>query len=94
MSTVDRNDVGALQCAQLCQLSHDELVQMMMAAVDLVGLVQAGEANPDVSSLRRHLGKKIRSGVASHSIALAALVADEAPEYAEQLREYADEVDQ
>ncbi len=71
--------------AALARSEHARLVELLMHTIDLVDEVQAGNVRVNVANLRKGAGEMMRRSSDTHTLALAALALDDAPEYADEL---------
>lgn len=71
--------------AALARSEHARLTELLMYTIDLVGEIQAGNVRMNVANLRKATAEMMRRSSDAHTLALAALVLDDAPEYADEL---------
>jgi hypothetical protein len=93
MATIEQlTGMDEATAARHCQAAHTELVETLMEVIDMFDLVQRDGNRVDVAKLRRHIGAQMRHSAIDHATALAALVLESAPEYADELIDYAESV--
>lgn len=94
MATVEQlTGMDEETAARACQAAHTELVEKLMALVDIVDLAKREGKQVDFGKLRKHIGPQMRRSAVDHATALAALVLMPAPEYADELLTYAESID-
>jgi ferric-dicitrate binding protein FerR (iron transport regulator) len=86
------HDAAAAE-ARRAQHAHTELVEQVMLFVDILDDLQREGERIDIAALRPRLGKVLRRSAMQHAEAIAALVADTAPSYANELIEYSISLD-
>lgn len=74
--------------AELAQRAHTDLAKMVMGSIELLDLVLSGKAKPEIAAVREGVDRQLRRSIIDHAIAIASLVADSAPDYAEDLTDY------
>lgn len=93
MATIEQlTGMDEATAARACQAAHTELVEKLMAVIDMFDIAQREGKRIDVPKLRAHVGPQMRGSAVDHATALAALVLESATEFSGELIDYAESV--